>query len=141
MNESLHESYARAETAHAGSNRSFGIVMAAAFAVVAAVNLWHAGSIWPWLLGIAALLLALAFLFPAALAAPNRLWFKFGLLLHHVVNPIVMGLIFYLTVLPTGLVFRLMGKDILRLKREPEADSYWIRRPPGPAPETMKDQF
>jgi len=51
-------------------------------------------------------------------------------------------LVFFGTVLPTGLIMRLMGKDLLRLKREPEADSYWIRRrPPGPAPETMKDQF
>jgi hypothetical protein len=86
--------------------------------------------------------LAAALLYPAALNPLNRAWLKFGLLLHKVVNPIVMGLLFYGTVLPTGLVFRALGKDILRLRRQPEADSYWIvRQPPGPAPETMKDQF
>jgi hypothetical protein len=53
-----------------------------------------------------------------------------------------MALLFYGTVLPTGLVMRTLGKDLLRLKREPAADSYWIvRQPPGPAPESMKDQF
>ena len=80
-------------------------------------------------------------LFPKSLTVLNRLWFKLGVLLHHVINPVVMGLIFYVTVFPTGLVFRLTGKDILRLKREPGSDGYWIKRPPGPAPETMKDQF
>jgi len=59
-----------------------------------------------------------------------------------VVNPVVMALLFYGTVLPTGLVMRALGKDLLRLKRQPEATSYWIMRaPPGPASETMKDQF
>ena len=65
-----------------------------------------------------------------------------GLLLQRVVNPIVMALLFYGTVLPTGLIMRMMGKDLLRLKRQPDAASYWIARvPPGPSPETMKDQF
>ena len=53
-----------------------------------------------------------------------------------------MGLLFYLVVTPTGLVMRMLGKDLLRLRFDPQAKSYWIeRRPPGPAPETMKDQF
>jgi saxitoxin biosynthesis operon SxtJ-like protein len=141
MNESMHETYARAEAARAGSDRSFGLVMAGVFGVLAAVNGWHAGARWPWLAGIAAVFLAAALLFPSSLTVLNKLWFKFGLLLHHVVNPIIMGLIFFVTVFPTGLVFRLLGKDILRLKREPDSDSYWISRPPGPAAETMKDQF
>ena len=59
-----------------------------------------------------------------------------------VVNPLVMGLLFYLTVTPTGLLMRLFGKDPLRLRFDPEAKSYWIeRQPPGPAPETMRHQF
>ena len=91
---------------------------------------------------MAALLLAAALLRPAILHPLNLIWLKFGLLLHRVVNPVLMALIFYGTVLPTGLVMRMMGKDLLRLKREPGADSYWIvRHPRGPSPETMKDQF
>ena len=64
-----------------------------------------------------------------------------GLLLHRIVNPIVMGLLFYGTILPTGLVMRLRGRDLLRLRRDPAAETYWITRTPGPAPETMRDQF
>jgi hypothetical protein len=80
-------------------------------------------------------------LWPSSLRPLNRLWMKLGLLLHRIVNPIVMGLLFYGTIWPTGLVMRMRGRDLLRLKRDPSAASYWIARVPGPAPETMKDQF
>jgi hypothetical protein len=140
--QSTHESFSRDEEIVAGSDRSFGFVMAGAFAVVSLLNGWHAGRIWPWTTGLAAIFLIAALLRPAALNPLNRLWLKFGLLLHKVVNPVIMALLFYGTVLPTGLVLRAMGKDLLRLKREPDAASYWIvRTPAGPAPETMKDQF
>lgn len=125
-----------------GSPRNFGLVMAAALACLATLNFWHEGQLWPWL-GLAALaFLALAFVYPHSLESLNRLWFRFGLLLHAVVNPLVMALLFYGAVLPTGLVMRFLGHDMIRLKRDPNADSYWIvRTPPGPRPESLKDQF
>jgi hypothetical protein len=137
-----HEALERDEQIVAGSDRSFGLVMAGAFAVVTVLNAWHVGRIWPWTASLAAGFLIASLLKPAVLNPLNRIWLKFGLLLHKVVNPLIMALLFYGTVLPTGLVLRAMGKDLLRLKREPDANSYWIVRvPPGPSPETMKDQF
>ncbi len=137
-----HEVFSREEKLVVGSDRSFGFVMAGAFAVLTLLNAWHVGNIWPWTGGLAALFLAATLLRPAILHPLNRIWMKFGLLLHRIVNPLIMGLLFFGTVLPTGLVMRALGKDLLRLKRQPEADSYWIvRQPPGPSPETMKDQF
>ena len=137
-----HESLSRDETAIGSSDRSFGIVMAVAFAVMSLLSWWHDGHSWSWTGGIALFFLAAALLHPAALAPLNRLWLKFAFLLHRVVNPIVMAFVFFGTVLPIGLVRRVLGKDPLRLKRQPDANSYWIdRRPPGPAPKSMKDQF
>jgi hypothetical protein len=142
MKQSTHEVFARDEKIVAGSDRSFGLVMATAFAAVTLLNAWHVGRVWPWTGGVAALFLAAALVRPALLHPLNLIWLRFGLLLHRVVNPVVMALLFYGTVLPTGLVMRMLGKDLLRLKWKPGVDSYWIvRRPPGPAPETMKDQF
>jgi hypothetical protein len=142
MTYSSHENFSRDETVPSGSDRSFGLVMAGAFAILTLLNVWHDGRAWPVMAAVAGLFLVAALLIPAALNPLNRAWLKFGLLLHKVVNPIVMGLVFYGAVLPTGLIMRAMGKDLLRLKLQPEADSYWIvRKPPGPAPETMKDQF
>ncbi len=141
MQQSTHESFTREEASAPGSDRTFGLVMAGALALLGLLNAWHAGHRWPWMLATAALFLGAALLAPSALNPLNRLWMKLGLVLHKIVNPIVMGLLFYGTIYPTGLVMRLRGKDLLRLKREPGADSYWIARVPGPAPETMRDQF
>lgn len=140
MTHSTHENFDRA--VEIGSDRSFGIVMAVALCFIAILNAWHSGALWPWMGGIAALFLTAALFRPTMLSPLNRAWSKFGLLLHKVVNPIVMGVVFYGAVLPTGLVMRARGKDLLQLKRQPNVDSYWIvRQPPGPAPDTMKNQF
>ena len=125
-----------------GSPRNFGLVMAAAFACLAILNWWHDGRIWPWLAATALTFLVIALAYPRLLGPLNRLWFRFGLLLHAVVNPVIMALLFYGAVFPTGFVMRLLGRDLIRLKRDPNADSYWIARtPPGPLPESLKDQF
>lgn len=142
MKTSTHEDFARDEAPAIGSDRSFGIVMSVVFAVIAAINAWYDGRLWPWALGVSILFLAIALVYAVALGPLNRGWLWFGAQLHKVVSPVVMGLLFYGTVLPTALVIRITGKDLLRLRRQPESDSYWIvRRPPGPSPETMKDQF
>jgi hypothetical protein len=142
MANQTHESYSRQDATVPSSNRSFGIVMATAFALLALINFSRAGHAWPWTGFLAVLFFVFACLFPAALRPLNWVWFQFGLLLHKVVNPIVMALLFFGTVLPTGLIMRALGKDPMRLKWQPDANSYWIeRRPRGPAPESMKDQF
>ena len=141
MAQLTHESFVRDEETTPGSDRTFGLVMAGALAVLALFNGWHHGRLWPWMLLAAALFLVLGLLRPSLLHPLNRLWMMLGLLLHRIVNPIVMGLLFYGTILPTGLVMRLRGRDLLRLRRDPAAETYWIKRTPGPAPETMRDQF
>ena len=118
--------------------------MAGAFALIALAPLLHrpAGGIRSWSLLVSAGFAALAWLAPRALAPLNRLWAAFGLLLHRLVSPVVLSLLFFCTIAPVGLLMRLFGQDPLRLRRDSSAASYWVRRePPGPAPETMKNQF
>ena len=137
-----HERLVREEKVQGSSNRAFGVVFTVVFAIIGLWPLIGDGTVRVWSLAISLTFLALALLWPVVLTPLNRLWTRFGLLLHHIVNPIIMGLLFYLVVTPTGLVMRMLGKDLLRLRFDPQAKSYWIeRQPPGPAPETMKDQF
>ncbi|WP_332682770.1 SxtJ family membrane protein [Bosea sp. (in: a-proteobacteria)] len=124
------------------SDRSFGLVFAVVFALIGLYNLWHWGRAWPWLGLIAAAFLGIALIRPALLAPLNKLWMRFGMLLAAIINPIVLGILFFLVFTPMALVARLVGKDFLKLKSQPEAKSYWIvRDPPGPVPVSMKDQF
>ncbi len=138
----FHEDFGREETLKRSSDRGFGLVFAAACALVGSARWWrgHPGAGW-WLAAAAFFLLA-ALLKPTVLAPLNRLWLGLGLLLYRVVNPVVMAVLFYLCVTPIGLLMRALGKDFLALRYDPGAAVYWIeRRPPGPAPETMQRQF
>ena len=137
-----HERLTAEEEVRSGSDRSFGIVFAVVFALIALFPLLHGGSIRLWALAIAAVFAALAFLWPKLLAPLNRLWFRFGLLLHKIVNPVVLGLMFFIIITPVALITRLFGGKLLSLGYDKEAASYWQRRtPPGPEPETIRNQF
>lgn len=139
---STHERLTHTERIEGSSDRSFGIVFAVVFAIIGLWPLISGAEIRLWSLAIAAGFLVVALLRPRVLAPLNRLWMRFGLLLSKVVNPVIMGLLFYVTVTPMGLIMRALGKDLLRLRFEPGAKSYWIeRRPPGPEPESMVNQF
>lgn len=125
-----------------GSDRSFGLVFFVVFLLIGLYPLAVGGAVRLWSLIVAGVFLFFAFFFSWVLRPLNVLWFRFGMLLARIVNPIVMFVIYALTIVPFGLGARLLGKDLLRKKLEPEKESYWIERePPGPKPESLKNQF
>ncbi len=145
-----HEASVRAHDIKMGSEQGFGMVFAVVFGLI---GLWPAIRLgwrpsfdasllrW-WSLAIAICFLAVTLVYPPALRPVNRLWFLFGMLLSRVVTPIVMVLLFALAVAPTAIVMRLRGHDLMRLRLDRQAKSYWlVREPPGPAPETMRKQY
>ena len=138
----MHEDFSREEPIEGSSDRGFGFVFAGLFAVVGLWQVWS-GGVWHllWLLP-AGLFFLLAVYRPQVLAPFNRQWTKLGLILFRVVNPIILAILFFGVVLPTGLLMRLAGKDPMNRHYDRAARSYWVlREPPGPRPETMKDQF
>jgi hypothetical protein len=138
-----HETFKQRDDLKPSSDRSFGLVFTVLFALIAAWPwLWGTGNPRIWSTIVAVFLAVLSFTVPSALAPFNRLWTRFGLVLHKIVNPLIMGIIFFLTVTPIAVIFRLQGKDPLRLKLDANANTYWIERaPPGPPPDTMSQQF
>jgi hypothetical protein len=82
MIKAIHETYSRDEPMIRASERSFGIVMAAAFGIISLFNWWHGGHAWYWSGGVATFFLSAALCYPSALTLLNRLWLKLGLLLH-----------------------------------------------------------
>ena len=121
------------------SPRSFGVVFSFVFLIVALYPLTNYEDIRLWAIIVSAIFLFLAFIVPQILAFPNKLWFKFGILLGSIIAPIIMALVYFISVLPTGLIMRLLGKDLLKQKLDKNAKSYWIERsePMG----SMKNQF
>jgi len=133
---------ATGHTVRMSSDRSFGLVFAAFFLLVALAPLVQGGAARPWAAAMSLLFLAVALTRPAVLAPLNRLWFRLGLLLHRIVSPLVFGLVFYGVLTPLGLLMRAAGKYPMRADFLPQNASYWIeRRPAGPAPGSMKQQF
>jgi Saxitoxin biosynthesis operon protein SxtJ len=142
-NHAFHEDFARERPVAGGSERSFGLVIAAFFAVIALRPLLHdrnAAPLW-WALAVAAAFLAVAAAIPAALRPLNRMWTRLGVLLSRLVSPIVLALVFYGVVTPVAAMMRLSDKDPLKLRPAPEAESYWIVRPPPGPPSSMQQQF
>ena len=125
-----------------GSERSFGVVFAIVFAIIGALPLLKGGDLRLWSLLVAAVFLGLGLLTPGVLRPLNILWFKFGLLLGRIIAPIVISLLFFIAVTPTALVMRLLRKDLLSLKFDRKAKSYWISRSKTDNPMgSMKNQF
>jgi hypothetical protein len=137
-----HEDLQREHVVESSSDRAFGWVFAAVFLIIAA---WPILSGVPprwWALAVAAAFASVAQLRPSLLAVPNRWWMKLGLLLGRIVAPIALGILYYGALTPIGAMMRLTGKDPMRQKLDADAASYWMpRKPPGPPPDSMTNQF
>ena len=115
----------------AGSSRAFGLAFAGFFLLMAIYPLvFRHGPPRLWAAGISAAFLLVTLLAPGLLAPLNMLWFRLGLVLHAIVNPIVMGLVFVFSVIPVGLLLRLSGKSLLGncVTEEPHRWGRWGRR-------------
>jgi len=135
-----HECFAARSEVKSGSERSFGLVFTVVFVIIGFWPLLDGENIRAWALVVGMIFALAAFFIPAALKPLNKAWFKFGLLLHKIINPVIMGFLFYLTIMPIGLIMRMLGKDILNLRIDKSSPTYWIRRD-TPKPESLRNQF
>jgi|TARA_B100000780_G_scaffold216343_1_gene155707 hypothetical protein len=121
------------------SNKSFGIVFFIVFFIIALWPLKSGSDIRIVPLLISLIFLILGLINSNLLKPLNIIWMKFGLMLGKFMNPIIMGLIYYLTVVPTGLIFKILNKNLLNIKKKNDQKSYWIKKEKSQS--TMKNQF
>ena len=121
-----------------GSNRSFGFIFSIVFLIIAIWALLSANEIRYWSLLISLIFLVLGLLNSKILTPLNKIWFKFGILLGKIISPLVMGIIFFFVVTPTGLLMKILKKDLLNLKFNSDK-SYWIEKTEPKS--KMKNQF
>lgn len=138
-----HEFRAPLEDVHVSSERNFGLMFSAFFTLTSLLSLGSSGGTWPLSFVMAALSALLAFAAPSVLAPVNRIWTRFGLLLHRLISPVILAILFYGCITPVGFLMRLTaGLDPLKQRFEPASNSYWtVRTPPGPDPASFKNQF
>lgn len=133
-----------AEKINPPSERSTGLVFTAVSLIVALL-FRNTKGVWIPALAVAGALAVVSFAAPKLLRPLNLAWFKLSLLMHRVVNPVVMLLIFGLVFLPVGLIMR-MRRDPLTRRRRPDLASYWVKREPRKAASeatapSMRNQF
>ena len=120
------------------SNRSFGVVFFIFFLIVSTYPLIQGGEIRIWSLIIALIFLILGIINSKLLTPLNKIWFRFGILLGNFVSPIIMGIVFFIVVTPVSLILKLLGKDVLCLKKNNKR-TYWIDK--SDPKSKMKNQF
>ena len=121
-----------------GSNRSFGLVFFIVFFIISIYPILNNGDIRIWSLILSFVFLILGLLNSKILSPLNKIWFKFGIFLGKIISPVIMGIIFFLVVTPTGLLMKVFRKDLLNLKFK-DSKSYWIEK--NDPKSKMKNQF
>ena len=120
------------------SNKNFGIVFSIVFLIIALWPLLSQSDIRIWSLIISGIFLVLGLINSKLLLPLNKIWFKFGIFLGNFIAPIVMGIIYFMVVTPTGLIMKMLGKDLLNLKKN-NKDTYWIDK--DNSNNDLKNQF
>jgi hypothetical protein len=128
MGAALPESFVRDTPIEGSSDRTFGLVFAGVFLAAGVLPGLRGGELRLWAIAASALVFVVSLAIPAVLHPANLAWTKFGLLLHTIVSPIALGVVFFCVAMPTGVVLRLLGKDLLGLKYDKTAKSYWKTR-------------
>jgi hypothetical protein len=130
MAEGLHEEFSREHAVEASSNKRFGLVVGGIALLFGCVRAWwhnEVGLLSGALMAIGLVLIVAALIKPDVLEGANRGWMKLGLLLHKVTNPIFLGGMYVIAIVPTGLMMRAFGVDPMG-RRRPRGDTYWIAR-------------
>ena len=121
------------------SNKSFGIVFFIVFLIIGLYPLLNQEDIRVWSIIFSLIFLILGLVNSNLLTPLNKAWIKFGILLGNIISPLVLGIIFFLVVLPTGILMRLFKKNFLGLKFDKNLKSYWINKEKQLS--SMKNQF
>ncbi|OQB35004.1 MAG: hypothetical protein BWY09_02474 [Candidatus Hydrogenedentes bacterium ADurb.Bin179] len=119
------------DTSSKTEQRKFGLVMAAAFAILGLLRTairfaLHGTFANPaWFFVVAAPFLVLGLLWPKGLKPLFVVWIKLALVLNWIVTHVLLTVVFFLIIVPMGILMRLFSDDPLKRKWLPQANSYW----------------
>lgn len=122
--------------------RQFGLTMAGIiaglFGLAFPLLLGVPWALWPWV--IAGVFTLWSLLLPQTLNPVYYGWMRFGLFMGRIMNPLILGIVFFLLFVPMGWAMRLLASDPMRRRLEPNAPSYRVPSRPLP-PRGMEKPF
>jgi len=123
------------------SEKSFGILFALIFLLISVYFFFKNFSLFYVIsfFVIAIIFLLFSFFFPKKLEGINLIWMKLGHLIGNIVSKLVLIIVFFTTITPFGIYFRLVGKDLLNQKIVKKKERYWYDRSSKITP--MKKQY
>ena len=118
--------------------RKFGLTVGVAFWVLTALMWWREHAVAMYVFGgLGATLIASGLVIPGRLGPVYRGWMGVAHAISKVTTPIFMGIVFFVVMMPVGLIMRGLGRNPVR--HEPDGDSYWAVR--GDERGTLHNQF
>lgn len=139
----FHETFIEHEDLQGPTNKNFGFTVGGIFAIIGLIKSFFFSLSWFailfLLIGIG--LIVTTVIKPTCLTPLNNAWMKLAAILFHIVNPIIMLLLFAIAFIPFGFIMKLIGYDPMRRRPDKCAKTYWIKKPKSELPEPMKYQF
>jgi len=108
--------------------RNFGLVVGAAFLILAAILLWREKTPWPYFGGIGSALVLGGLLFPARLKPLQKAWMTLAVIMGWFMTRVILTILFFFVVTPIGLIGRIAGKDFMGAPPPAGTESHWHRR-------------
>jgi len=122
--------------------RDFGITVGSGFFVLGGLFWWRTGDFYPLLFIIAALLVFLGISLPGILKPFQKVWMSLAVVLGWLMTRLILIILFFLVITPISLLMKSLGKDILDIKFDRTARSYWVPvTNSNPDRKTYENQF
>jgi len=96
---------------------------------------WYQGlenHVWRWFIGVGIAMYVGSWLAYPVLKPIHIGWMTLAIFLAWLSSGLLLTVYFYIVIMPIGLLMRLFGKDLLDMKTDSDAKSYWIKREQKP---------
>jgi len=99
------------------TEKSFGIVFSIVFLIISLYPILENKPLQIWALVISVVFFIASFLAPQILKPLNKIWFRVGIIMGSVISPIIMALVYFIVIMPIGLIIRILQKDLLEITK------------------------
>lgn len=142
--QNFHENFTEYDEVKGPSNRNFGFTVGGIFGAIGLIKtviVGYISIIAMIFFGLFVILAGGAAVKPELLTPLNKGWMKLAMILFHIVNPVIMFLMYAVCFVPGGLIMKMVGYDPMRRKFDKDAKTYWIEKKDPDLPDPMKYQF